>query len=76
MADKIQRGIYEHYKGKFYLVLDVARHHETLEEVVIYKALYETEFGDDTLWIRPLEMFTENVMVDGNEVPRFRYTGK
>ena len=75
MTNKIQRGIYEHYKGKFYLVIDTARHHETLEEFIIYKALYETEFGDDALWIRPLAMFTENVMINGKEVPRFRLAG-
>lgn len=90
MTFKIQTGIYEHYKGKRYEVIGVARHSETLEEVVVYKALYEAhgaesraasakrdegEFGKSSLWVRPLKMFAENVKVNGKEVPRFRFVG-
>lgn len=63
----IPKGKYKHYKGKYYEVLDVARHSETLEYFVVYKTLY----GDFDTWIRPLEMFTETVEVDGELVKRF-----
>ena len=65
----MQTGIYEHYKGKRYKVIGVARHSETLEEQVVYQALY----GAQELWIRPLKMFLETVIVDGSEMPRFRH---
>ena len=71
--DKIRTGIYEHYKGKRYEVIGVARHTETLEDVVVYKALYVGEFPKDLLWIRPYKMFQENVIVGGKEVPRFKF---
>lgn len=60
--------IYEHYKGMQYRVLSVGRHSETLEEVVIYRALY----GDEETWVRPLEMFIENVTKGGRALPRFK----
>ena len=69
-------GIYEHYKGKRYEVIGIVHHSETLEELVLYKALYETKFGQDSLWVRPLAMFMENVEVEGKLVPRFRYLEK
>ena len=69
---KLQSGKYRHYKGKFYEVVGTVRHSETLEELVLYKALYDsTEFGKDQLWVRPLKMFTENVKVEWKEIPRF-----
>jgi hypothetical protein len=71
--DKIQKGIYEHYKGKRYEVLDVAMHTETLEPMVVYKALYIGDFPQGTLWVRPLAMFKENVTIDGKLVPRFQF---
>ncbi len=71
--DQIQKGIYEHYKGKNYEVLNVATHTETSELMVIYKALYKGNFPEGTLWARPLEMFKENVTVNGKLVPRFRF---
>jgi len=74
MNTPVKKGIYEHYKGKRYEVLTTARHHETCEEFVVYKALYKTDFGEESLWIRPLAMFRENVIVNGREVPRFRFT--
>lgn len=65
----IVAGVYEHYKGKQYRVLGIARHSETLEELVVYEALYET---DEKLWVRPLVMFLEVVDVEGKKMPRFR----
>jgi len=65
----IKPGIYCHYKGSEYQVLDVATHSETEEQVVVYRCLY----GDYSMWVRPLNMFIENVMVDGVERPRFRF---
>lgn len=61
-------GKYQHYKGNYYEVLGIAKHSETLEEFVVYRALYD----DYQLWIRPLEMFLGMVEVEGREVPRFR----
>ncbi|HTF81085.1 MAG TPA: DUF1653 domain-containing protein [Cytophagales bacterium] len=60
-------GKYKHYKGPEYYVLGVARHSETEEELVVYKKLY----GDGSLWVRPLAMFTEIINVDGKPCPRF-----
>ncbi|MBO5220288.1 MAG: DUF1653 domain-containing protein [Clostridia bacterium] len=65
-------GKYRHYKGNLYEVVGVARHSETLEEMVVYRALY----GEGGLWVRPMGMFLENVTVDGKTVPRFAYTGE
>ena len=62
-------GRYRHYKGNYYEVIEVARHSETEEEMVVYRKLY----GDHSLWVRPLGMFLENVVVDGYEVPRFEW---
>jgi hypothetical protein len=71
---EFKTGIYEHYKGKKYEVLGIARHSETLEELVMYKALYKSEeFGENALWARPKKMFFENVNIDGKEIPRFKY---
>jgi len=69
----IPKGIYEHYKGKRYEVLNVAIHTETNEPMVIYKALYEGGFPQDTLWVRPLKMFQENVLIEGKSIPRFKF---
>jgi hypothetical protein len=71
----LQKGKYRHYKGKLYEVIDVARHSETLEEHVVYRTLYTNENGEQTLWVRPLRMFTEHVVVDGNAVSRFEFVG-
>lgn len=68
----IKPGKYRHYKGKEYEVIGTARHSETLEELVVYKAMYNSpDFGFGALWVRPLNMFTEMVTVDGVEVQRF-----
>lgn len=69
MAHKLTLGIYEHYKGNKYQVIGVAKHSETLEDMVVYEALY----GDGDLFVRPLGMFLENVQVAGELVPRFRF---
>lgn len=60
-------GIYRHYKGQRYRVLGTARHSETMEEVVVYQALY----GDYGLWVRPAIMFCETVELDGEPILRF-----
>lgn len=74
--EKIKLGKYQHYKGKFYEVIGIARHSETLEELVVYRALYDSpEFGKDQIWVRPLKMFLEEVEIDGNKVPRFKFVG-
>ena len=65
----IKPGRYRHYKGKDYSVVGFARHSETEEVMVLYVPLY----GEGGYWVRPLTMFTENVIVDGKELPRFRH---
>jgi hypothetical protein len=67
--EKPAPGTYRHYKGKLYELIGTARHSETLEDFVVYKALYQTE--GENLWIRPLKMFCEVVLVEGKPVPRF-----
>lgn len=64
-------GIYRHYKGNNYKVLEIAKHSETLEEMVVYKALY----GEGGVWVRPLYMWSEAVTVGDTTVPRFAYIG-
>lgn len=66
----LQPGRYRHYKGKDYAVLELARHSETEEWLVVYRTLY----GDFSWWVRPYEMFMGTVVVDGRELPRFSYT--
>ena len=72
MSD-LKPGKYQHYKGQMYEVIAVAHHSETMEELVVYKALYETRFGRDSWWVRPKKMFMEQVAVDGKDVPRFKF---
>ncbi|MGE3314366.1 MAG: DUF1653 domain-containing protein [Planctomycetaceae bacterium] len=64
-------GRYRHYKGNEYVVIGVARHSETKEELVVYR----TDYGDKSLWARPAAMFVETVTVDGKSVPRFEFLG-
>lgn len=71
----LKLGKYKHYKGNLYEVIAIGRHSETLEELVIYKALYDSEFGRDAIWIRPKAMFQEEVMVEGKKIPRFQFVG-
>jgi cyclomaltodextrinase / maltogenic alpha-amylase / neopullulanase len=68
----ITPGKYKHYKGGEYEVVGIARDEETLDKLIVYKALYETkDFPKGSLWVRPLEMFMEEVDVEGELVPRF-----
>jgi cyclomaltodextrinase len=67
----LKTGLYQHYKGGQYEVIDIARHSETEEKFVLYRALY----GERGLWVRPLAMFTESVNIEGVCMPRFEYIG-
>ncbi len=72
--DDVKPGKYQHYKGQLYEVVGVARHSETLEELVVYRALSESkEFGTNAIWVRPKSMFQEYVTIAGETVPRFKY---
>lgn len=64
---EIKKGIYRHFKGNRYEVLAVAKHSETLEEYVVYKALY----GKGDVWVRPAEMWNETIERDGKSFKRF-----
>ena len=67
----IQPGRYRHFKGNEYEVIGTARHSETLEELVVYRALYD----NGGLWVRPAAMWNETVDRDGYHGPRFQYIG-
>ncbi len=72
MPREIKIGRYRHFKGMEYEVLFVAKHSETLEDMVVYRALY----GDSSVWVRPAAMFLETVMKDGAVQSRFTYIGE
>lgn len=72
MTNIVSQGIYRHYKGSLYQVLHTAQHSETEEVLVVYRCLY----GDYEVWVRPLAMFAETIMVDNEEVPRFELIKK
>ena len=65
--DSIKKGIYRHYKGNLYEVIGIAKHSETLEEMVVYKALY----GEGGLWVRPAKMWNEIIELPEKAVKRF-----
>lgn len=65
----IQLGLYKHYKGHLYEVIGIARHSETEEELVVYKATYQKE--GENLWVRPRSLFEEEVELNGKKVKRF-----
>ncbi len=65
----VKKGIYRHFKGNYYELLDVAKHSETLEEMVVYRALY----GEKGLWVRPITMWDELVEYNGEMVKRFTF---
>lgn len=68
----MKKGIYRHFKThNLYRVIDVARHSENLEEMVVYECLYDNPMSK--LWVRPKKMFEESVLVNGKSVPRFEY---
>ncbi len=71
MEYDIRPGIYRHFKGNEYEVLFPARHSETEEEMVVYRALY----GEGSIWVRPAAMWNETVERDGKRVERFSYIG-
>lgn len=64
---KVSPGKYRHFKGQQYEVIDIVKHSETQEEMVLYKALY----GEYGLWVRPLPMFAEIIERDGKQIARF-----
>ncbi len=66
----VEPGKYQHYKGQFYEVIGIVRHSETLEALVLYRALYENRTS--ALWVRPVQMFLEQVKVKGKMTPRFK----
>lgn len=68
-TDVLRPGIYRHFKGNLYEVMTVARHTETEEDMVVYRALY----GDFGIWVRPLAMFTEQIERDGQRIARFEF---
>ena len=67
----VKKGIYRHFKGKLYEVIGTAKHSESLEEMVVYKALYD----EGSLWVRPASMWDETVERDGNVYKRFTFVG-
>jgi len=77
---------YKHFKGNVYEVLFIAKHSETLEEMIVYKRMngerdcatteLDTEGGDGSIWVRPLEMWNQTVIKDGKEVKRFELIGE
>ena len=71
---EVKLGKYRHYKGKEYRVIGVGKHSETLEELVIYEALYDNE--ESKLWARPIAMFLGEVEIDGKNTPRFQWIGE
>ena len=70
--NSIKTGIYKHFKGNEYEVLYIAKNSETLEPMVVYRALY----GEGDIWVRPLSMWNEQVVKDGKIFKRFEYIGK
>ena len=74
MSEQIKLGKYKHFKGMEYRVLGVAKHSETLEDMVVYEALYDNKVSK--LWVRPLKMFLETIERDGKTFKRFEYIGE
>lgn len=63
-------GVYQHYKGKEYKVINIVKHSETLEDLVLYECLYENDLAKT--WVRPLKMWLSSVEIDGKDVERFK----
>ena len=70
--NSIKKGRYSHFKGGEYRVIGIARHSETLEEMVVYEALY----GEGGLWVRPASMWNEEIERDGKKIKRFEFIGE
>ena len=70
--EDVRPGKYRHFKGNEYEAIGLARHSETLEQLVVYRALY----GEGGLWVRPLDMFMEEIERDGKHIARFTYIGE
>lgn len=74
---EVKLGKYKHFKGMIVEVIGIALHSETMEEMVVYKHLDPVKGKDaNTMWVRPKEMFLENVEKDGKLIPRFEYIGE
>ena len=69
---QLQKGIYQHFKGEQYRILELAKHSETNEDMVVYQALY----GERGIWVRPLAMFDEVIERDGKRIQRFKFVGE
>lgn len=69
---ELKPGIYQHFKGNRYELIALASHSETLEPMVVYRALY----GERGLWVRPAAMWMEQIDRDGYHGPRFQYIGE
>jgi len=65
----VKKGVYRHFRGNLYKLLHIAKHSETLKPMVVYRALC----GDGGIWVRPLEMWDEEVEIDGRKVRRFEF---
>lgn len=70
--DTPKTGVYRHFKGNEYELLHIAKHSETMEPMVVYRALY----GEGGIWVRPLAMWSERVVRDGYDGPRFAWQGE
>jgi hypothetical protein len=74
---KVRPGIYRHFKGKYYEVIGIVHHSETLEPLVLYKALFKSpEYGWYHLWVRPLSMLHDEHELNGKMVPRYKFVGE
>ncbi len=72
---ELKIGKYQHSKsGNFYRVIAIAKHSETLEDLVVYECLYDNP--KSKIWVRPLKMFLEEVEINGRKVPRFKFVGE
>lgn len=69
--DNLKLGRYRHFKGGEYELLFIAKNSETMEDMAVYRALY----GDGTIWVRPLSMWSETVEINGKRIKRFEYIG-
>lgn len=69
----LKLGKYQHFKGDVMEVIGLARHSETLEELVVYKHITGDKAGEENYWVRPVKMFLEQVEIKGQRTPRFKY---